>query len=277
MVGSELNERLSNLTIEDLGCLGYEDAYAIQEARVDAVLARRAGMENPTQCTDPPAKTSGVQKHGDAETGCKHDIWGHVLLVEHHPVITISGRKGAGDHLLASEATLARMGVALARTNRGGDITYHGPGQLVVYPILDLNRLMLRLHDYMRLLEQVVIDTIADFGITGRRDPDATGVWVEVAGPDASVQLAKIAAMGVRVRRWVSMHGLALNITTNLEHFKLIVPCGLAGRPVTSMQACLGEQCPDMELVKVRLIDHLHHHLAEARACALAHREGSMP
>lgn len=277
MVGSQLHQRPTNLKIEDLNRIGYEDAYALQEARVESVLALRAQHEHLAPGSESPANAKGASQPREAGTDAVHDIWGYVLLVEHHPVITISGRKGAGDHLLASEATLAQMGVALARTNRGGDITYHGPGQLVVYPILDLNRLMLRLHDYMRLLEQVVIDTIADFGITGQRDPDATGVWVELTGPGASVQLAKIAAMGVRVRRWVSMHGLALNITTNLEHFNLIVPCGLSGRPVTSMQAYLGNQCPSMEQVKAKLIDHLHHHLAGARARALAHREGSMP
>ncbi|MCH8315669.1 MAG: lipoyl(octanoyl) transferase LipB, partial [Planctomycetes bacterium] len=163
------------------------------------------------------------------------------------PVITISRRKTARDHLLATDEQLAAAGVQLTRTDRGGDITYHGPGQLVVYPILDLNALRLRIHGYMRFLEQIVIDTLAEFGIDGRRDECATGVWV-----GSSPQ--KICAMGVRVSRWVSMHGLALNVTTNLDHFDLIVPCGLVGRTVTSMQRQLGDACPTLDQVKHSLI-----------------------
>jgi lipoyl(octanoyl) transferase len=166
----------------------------------------------------------------------------------------------------------ARAGVTVAETDRGGDITYHGPGQQVVYPILDLNHLGLRLHQYMRLLEQVVIDTLAHFDIHAERDCGATGVWVPPRGAtarggapprssaseDGTLDLppppaAKICAMGVRVKRWISMHGLALNVATNLQHFQLIVPCGLAGRPVTSMAALLGDNCPSMERVRDQL------------------------
>jgi lipoyl(octanoyl) transferase len=150
----------------------------------------------------------------------------------------------------------------VAETDRGGDITYHGPGQLVAYPILDLNAFGLRLHSYMRFLEDVVIATIAGFGITGVRDPGATGVWVapERGGAEASAPggaARKICAMGVRVSRWVSMHGLALNVTTNLAHFDLIVPCGLAGRAVTSMERELGAACPSMDEVKAALVRSL--------------------
>lgn len=209
---------------------------------------------------------------------------GRLLLVEHDPpVITISRRPGARDHLLASDALLARHGVTIAETDRGGDITYHGPGQLVVYPIIDLNFLKLGLHDYMRLLESAVIDTCAGFGIAAERDAGATGVWVPAnppqvtndahrlnqtasadAGSPASAagQSSKICAMGVRVRRWVTLHGLALNVTTNLDHFNLIVPCGLAGRPVTSLRQLLGPRCPSMDHAKLALTtalsDHLH-------------------
>ncbi|QKK09243.1 MAG: lipoyl(octanoyl) transferase LipB [Planctomycetota bacterium] len=158
----------------------------------------------------------------------------------------------------------------------GGDITYHGPGQLVAYPILDLNVLMLRLHDYMRLLEQSVIDTLAGFGVEGQRDPEATGVWVELARYQPAApegRLAKIAAMGVRVRRWVSMHGLSLNVDPDPAHFRLIVPCGLAGRPVTTLRALLGDDCPSMERVSEALVGHLHANLAVAAArAAAAHR-----
>src|SRR5690606_35011474 len=167
-------------------------------------------------------------------------------------------------HLLADAATLAAHGVEVAQTDRGGDVTYHGPGQLVVYPILDLQRLgagRLKLSGYMRLLEQVVIDTIAQWGVVGVRDPGATGVWVYRDDPGRApadenerVHLAKIAAMGVRVRRWVTMHGLALNVDPDMRHFQLIVPCGLAGRPVTSMKLLRGDKAPTMEDAKRQLV-----------------------
>ncbi len=167
---------------------------------------------------------------------------GYLLLVEHDPpVITVSRRSGARQHLVGSAAQLASARIEVVETDRGGDITYHGPGQLVVYPILDLNMLGLRLLGYMRFLERVVTDALAVWGIEGRRDETATGVWVGGS---------KICAMGVRLSRWVSMHGLALNVTTNLSHFDLIVPCGLAGRTVTSMQREIGDACPSIAEVK---------------------------
>jgi lipoyl(octanoyl) transferase len=179
---------------------------------------------------------------------------GRVLLVEHGPVITVGRREAGFANLLASREALAARGVDLVHTDRGGDITYHGPGQLVAYPILDLNVLNLGLHDYMRLLENAVITTLARFGVAGTRDPAAPGVWVDGS---------KVCAMGVRVRKWVSMHGLALNVTTDLSHFDLIVPCGLAGRGVTSLRRLLGEACPPMEEVKRALVEEL------ARAAAV--------
>lgn len=226
----------------DLGRVGYREAYEIQCAHVEEVLATRAA--------------------GTPE-------WGRLLLVEHDPVITVSRRKGAREHLVATAAQLSDAGVTVEETDRGGDITYHGPGQLVAYPILDLNRLMLGLHDYMRLLEQAVIDTCASFGVEGRRDPEATGVWVERDGT-----LAKVAAMGVRVRRWVSMHGLALNVEPDLSHFRLIVPCGLVGRPVTSLREVLGEGGPSMKDARSALVGALERLVAGCDARARAHREG---
>ena len=165
-----------------------------------------------------------------------------LFLLEHDPpVITLSKRLAASEHLLATSEQLVQAGVQLCKTDRGGDITYHGRGQLVGYPIFDLNELSLRIHGYMRFLEDCIIDVLAKFEIKGERDACATGVWVEGS---------KICAMGVRVSKWVSMHGFALNVTTNLDHFDLIVPCGLAGRSVTSMKKILGEQCPPMDEVK---------------------------
>lgn len=205
-----------SVPIVDLGRMGYADAFQEQMRHVDAVLRARDS--------------------GRAEVG-------RLLMVEHDPVITVSRRAGARNHLLAGPELLSRMGVEVADTDRGGDITYHGPGQLVVYPILDLNRLNLGLHAYMRLLEEAVIQACRAWGIACQRDPAATGVWT-VHGA------RKIAAMGVRVRRWVSLHGLALNIDPNMDHFGLIVPCGLAGRQVTSLRAELGQACPSIEDAK---------------------------
>ncbi len=272
--------------IIDLGHLSYADAYAQQVAHHEEVLAARDSALPPSHLK---SQISNLKSPADP---------GRILLVEHDPpVITISRRAGVRDHLTATPDMLARAGVTIAETDRGGDITYHGPGQLVVYPILDLNYYHLGLHAYMRLLEQAIIDTIAMLGITGERDPSATGVWVqsqplkvqciqasggkgEIASSvfpsmpqclDASMPSSKIAALGVRVRRWVSMHGLALNVNTNLDHFNFIVPCGLAGRGVTSLERELGPRCPSMNDVKRELTNRLTARLQEAAHFALEH------
>ncbi|MCA9293314.1 MAG: lipoyl(octanoyl) transferase LipB [Phycisphaerales bacterium] len=219
------------LPLVDLGMMSYDEALAVQRAHHAEVLAARDGADDAAPI-------------------------GRVLLVEHVPaVITLGRRPGAERHLVADAARLVALGVEVRATDRGGDITYHGPGQLVAYPIVDLNRARIRLHDYMRRLEQAVIDVCSGYGISARREQGATGVWVDGAGPGGSA--AKVCAIGVRVQRWVTMHGLALNVTTNLEHFDLIVPCGLQGRTVTSLQRVLGEACPSMQEVKERLVESL--------------------
>ncbi|MEM1098932.1 MAG: lipoyl(octanoyl) transferase LipB [Planctomycetota bacterium] len=186
-----------------------------------------------------------------------------LLLVEHDPVITVSHRKGVENHILASPLQRKRLGVELAETDRGGDVTYHGPGQLVAYPILRLDRYGLNLARYMRLLEQVIIDAVAGFDVTAIRDSGATGVWVDRGSPPAGEPaLAKLAALGVRVRKHTTLHGLALNVTTDLTHFQLIDPCGLGHRPVTSLHALLGSRCPDMDTVKTELAEQLRRSLA---------------
>ncbi len=175
-----------------------------------------------------------------------------ILMLEHDPpVITITKKQKAADHLLASPQHLNKLGIQLKQTDRGGDITYHGPGQLIAYPILDLKRLHLGVHDYMHTLEQLIINTLARFDIKGERDPNATGVWVRLdpapdnpttPHPSSSPPTAKICAMGVRISRWITMHGLALNITTDLSHFETIIPCGLTGRTVTSIKQILTQR-----------------------------------
>ncbi|MBO6739599.1 MAG: lipoyl(octanoyl) transferase LipB, partial [Phycisphaerales bacterium] len=146
-----------------------------------------------------------------------------VLMVEHDPVITVTRRPDAPTHVLASEALLASQGVQLHQTDRGGDVTYHGPGQLVCYPI-DLNAAGLRIHEYIRTLERAVIATLADLDITAHTDPDATGVWIEPQHRFKADQPGKVCAIGVRVRRWITLHGLAINLYPNMDHFNLIVP-----------------------------------------------------
>ncbi len=230
------NSRL--IEVRDLGRISYADGLAIQRGTHAEVLARRDRAE------DAPMP---------------------IYLLEHDPpVITVSRRPGVADHLVATPELLAQHGVTVAETDRGGDITYHGPGQLVAYPILDLNRLGFRVHGYMRWLEQVVIDAIAGYGVVGHRDACATGVWVGGEGGAADGGATceaghasarggrKICAMGVRISRWVSMHGLALNVTTDMRHFGLIVPCGLVGRPVTSL-ALECSSPPTMREVKRRI------------------------
>ena len=171
------------------------------------------------------------------------------LLLEHDPpVVTVTKRVGAAAHVLASDAVLSAHGIEKAETDRGGDVTYHGPGQLVAYPILDIQRLGLKVHPYVRWLEQCLIDTIAEDGLAGMRDPAATGVWV---GADGRAE-RKVAAIGVRLSRFVALHGFALNVSPDLSHFGLIVPCGLA-RPVTSLAAELGARAPSIDAVKRRV------------------------
>ena len=177
--------------------------------------------------------------------------FGEILLVEHTPVITLSHCKSVPGHLLADHEKLTQLGIDVQPTNRGGDITYHGPGQLVAYPIVRFKPFGLTVSSYMRLLEEVVIRTLAAFNITGNRESGKTGVWVQrVQGQETE----KICAMGVRVKRGISLHGLALNIDPDMSHFDCIVPCGIADRSVTSLKQCLGESCPSMQQVKDELV-----------------------
>jgi lipoyl(octanoyl) transferase len=173
----------------------------------------------------------------------------YLLFVEHPPTITI-GRRGTADEVVAPRKVLEARGITVTQTDRGGQVTYHGPGQIVAYPILDLQAHSLGLHDYMRLLEESVIRTIAEYGVKGYRVEGRTGVWV---GKE------KICAMGIRVRRWCTIHGLALNVDTDLNHFGMIIPCGIRDRGVTSLKVLLGDAAPSNDAVRVRL----RHHLAE--------------
>jgi len=172
------------------------------------------------------------------------------LFVEHPHVYTL-GKSGDMSNLLLNEVQLKDKGATFYKINRGGDITYHGPGQIVGYPILDLENFFTDIHKYLRLLEESIILTIAEYGLKGERSEGETGVWLGVGTPFAR----KICAMGIRASRWVTMHGFALNVNVNLGYFDNIIPCGIKGKAVTSMEAELGRKLPEDE-VKQKILKH---------------------
>ncbi|QCW98884.1 lipoyl(octanoyl) transferase LipB [Aggregatimonas sangjinii] len=175
----------------------------------------------------------------------------HFLFVEHPHVYTL-GKSGNIENLLVDEAKLAEKGAKFYKINRGGDITYHGPGQLVGYPILDLDNFFTDIHKYLRLLEEMVILTLAEYGLKAERSKGETGVWLDVGTPFAR----KICALGVRASRWVTMHGFALNVNTDLGYFDLMIPCGIKDKAVTSLNRELGKTEVDIHEVKQKLLRH---------------------
>ena len=175
----------------------------------------------------------------------------HFLFVEHPHVYTL-GKSGDLSNLLLSENQLAKKGATFYKINRGGDITYHGPGQIVGYPILDLDNFFTDIHKYLRLLEEIIILTLAEYGLKTERSPGETGVWLDVGTPFAR----KICAMGVRASRWVTMHGFALNVNTDLGYFDHIIPCGIRGKAVTSLNNELGLDVVDVTEVKKKLLKY---------------------
>ncbi len=175
----------------------------------------------------------------------------YFLFVEHPHVYTL-GKSGDVTNLLISEEELKAKNATYYKINRGGDITYHGPGQIVGYPILDLDNFFTDIHKYLRLLEEMVILTLAEYGLKAERSPGETGVWLDVGTPFAR----KICAMGVRASRWVTMHGFALNVNADLGYFDNIIPCGIRGKAVTSLNVELGKKEIDMEEVEKKLLKH---------------------
>jgi lipoyl(octanoyl) transferase len=180
----------------------------------------------------------------------KKNTENYFLFVEHPHVYTL-GKSGDLSNLLLNEKQLAEKGATFYKINRGGDITYHGPGQIVGYPILDLENFFTDIHKYLRFLEEVIILTIAEYGIKGTRSDGETGVWLDAGTPFAR----KICAMGIRSSRWVTMHGFALNANVNLGYFDNIIPCGIKGKAVTSMEAELGQKV-NMEEVKSKILKY---------------------
>ncbi len=216
--------------LRDLGTKDYKETWDLQEALFKEIVDL---------------------KIKNRREGSTHATPNHFLFVEHPHVFTL-GKSGDMANLLVDERKLAEKNASFYKINRGGDITYHGPGQIVGYPILDLDNFFTDIHKYLRFLEEMVILTLADYGLKGVRSAGETGVWLDVGTPFAR----KICAMGVRASRWVTMHGFALNVNADLGYFDLMIPCGIKDKAVTSLNVELGKQQVDVEAVKQRLKHH---------------------
>jgi lipoyl(octanoyl) transferase len=216
--------------LQDLGNRDYKEIWDYQEALFKGVV---------------DVKIANRREDANLETP------NYFLFVEHPHVYTL-GKSGDLSNLLLSEKQLEAKGATFYKINRGGDITYHGPGQIVGYPIFDLENFFTDIHKYLRFLEEAIILMLAEYGIIGTRSEGETGVWLGVGTPFAR----KICAMGVRASRWVTMHGFALNVNADLGYFDNIIPCGIKGKAVTSMHAELNKQIDETE-VKIKIIKHL--------------------
>jgi len=223
---------MQQVKFHDLGLVDFKETWDYQESLLNGLV--KIKMAN----RDLPEKERTVPVH-------------HLLFCEHPHVYTL-GKSGSDDHLLVNQEQLAAGNAVFYRINRGGDITYHGPGQLVGYPIFDLDCFFNDIHKYLRLLEEAVILTLHEYGIEGDRIPGLTGVWIG----KGTKEVRKICAFGVRCSRWVTMHGFAFNVNTNLDYFSNIVPCGISDKAVTSLQKELGTAV-DMEEVKLKMKNNL--------------------
>ena len=218
------------IIVKDLGHKDYKETWDYQESLFEEIVELK--RKNRAENTNLPTPN-------------------YFLFVEHPHVYTL-GKSGHIENLLIDEAALAKKGASFYKINRGGDITYHGPGQIVGYPIIDLENFFTDIHKYLRSLEEVIIRTLADYGIKGERSEGETGVWLDVGTPFAR----KICAMGVRASRWVTMHGFALNVNTDLGYFDNIIPCGIRGKAVTSLNVELSKEKVDTEEVKKYILKH---------------------
>jgi lipoyl(octanoyl) transferase len=225
-----MNKRID---IQDLGYKDYKETWEYQEILFKNIL---------------DIKIKNRKENSNLTTP------NYFLFVEHPHVYTL-GKSGDMSNLLLNETQLTQKGATFYKINRGGDITYHGPGQIVGYPILDLDNFFTDIHKYLRFLEEVIILTLDEYGLKAERSPGETGVWLDVGTPFAR----KICAMGVRASRWVTMHGFALNVNTNLGYFDNIIPCGIRGKAVTSLNVELGMEKVDETEVKEKLLKHFAH------------------
>ncbi len=224
---------MQRVIYKDIGTISYQEAWDYQQSLLDELVASKR-QSNQKDRVEPP----------------KHH---YLLFCEHPPVYTL-GKSGSTDHLLLPPEELRQRGIEFFKINRGGDITYHGPGQIVGYPIFDLDRFFTDVHKYVRYLEEAIILTIGEYGLKGVRKEGFTGVWLDDKDGKG---MRKICAIGVHLSRWVTMHGFALNVNTDLDYFQNIVPCGIndTSKTVTSMKNELGQPL-EMEDVKSKLRKH---------------------
>lgn len=219
-----------NVNLQDLGLKDYKETWDYQESIFKDILDIK--IKNRRENTELPTPN-------------------YFLFVEHPHVFTL-GKSGDMTNLLLNETQLKEKGASFYKINRGGDITYHGPGQIVGYPILDLDNFFTDIHKYLRFLEEVIILTLDEYGIVATRSDGETGVWIDAGTPFAR----KICAMGVRASRWVTMHGFALNVNANLGYFDNIIPCGIRGKGVTSLNVELGKATVNETEVKQKIQKH---------------------
>ncbi len=227
-IGFFTNRMNKNVALQDLGLKDYKETWDYQELLFQQTVDIK--IKNRREDTQVPTPN-------------------HFLFVEHPHVYTL-GKSGDIENLLVDETILAEKGAKFYKINRGGDITYHGPGQIVGYPILDLDNFFTDIHKYLRLLEEMVILTLEEYGLKAERSQGETGVWLDVGTPFAR----KICAMGVRASRWVTMHGFALNVNSDLGYFDMMIPCGIKGKAVTSLNVELGKKEISMDEVKEKLL-----------------------
>jgi lipoyl(octanoyl) transferase len=218
---------------EDMGIRSYQPSWDYQEE----LLLKNTQIKWAARQNEQDLKTTNTEHR--------------LLMVEHNPVFTL-GKSGKREHVLVSEEQLKNLGIEFFHINRGGDVTYHGLQQIVGYPILDLDKFKTDLGWYLRCLEQVIIDLLAEYGLKGERSAGETGVWLE---PNDPFMARKICAMGIKCSRWITMHGFALNVNTDLSHFEFIVPCGIQGKTVTSLEKELGHKV-NYEDVKEKVKKH---------------------
>jgi lipoyl(octanoyl) transferase len=224
---------MKNVKVCDLGLTNYKKAWRLQEI-LNARLANRK---------------LAIRRNPDLSIHLNN----HYLLFCEHPLVYTLGKSGKMENLLLNETELQEKSIDFYKINRGGDITHHGPGQLVMYPILDLEEFFTDIHKYLRFLEEAVIRTLAEYGVIAGRHEGYTGVWIE---PENEEKARKICAMGIRCTRWITMHGIALNLNNDLNYFNHIVPCGIDDKSVTSLEKEIGKKV-NIEDVQQKLTKHL--------------------
>jgi len=220
--------KTKNIIVKNLGFINYSDCYEYQKKIQNEIIQIKLNNRN---------------------NKIKQKTPNYLLFVEHNHVYTL-GNSGDNSNLLFDKTMLEKKGIDFHKTNRGGDITYHGPGQMVCYPILDMENFYTDIHKYLRDLEDIIINTLSFFGINASVNSEETGVWRDVG----NIKERKICAMGIKVSRWVTMHGFSLNINPDLKYYQGIIPCGISQYGVTSMASILGDSSPKMSEIKEKIV-----------------------